>query len=505
MNAPIIYEPSEWQRAYHATTAMGIREVLGGGSAGPGKTTCLLNDCNDQIAIEHERCANKRHRHHQAWGASKGWALHLRRTRTMLDQTIQNSHRLFKSMDSGASWNEQKTTWTFSSGFKYQFGHCKDPNDFQAYYSSEFSAIYFDELNQFLENQYNQICSRLRSSDPVLSLMLKIRAMTNPFQAHDGGETFVMRDPRWVFKRFVEPDPQGNVVRWRKIKMSDGTVERAGILFMPARLEHNPDPAFRRRYELNLRTMPKHIQKALLDGDWNVTEGSFFSEYWDATLHICKPFKVPSDWRFFRSMDWGYKAPGVIHWWAIDDDGTLFCIKELRFQGKTDIEVAAMVRAIEEILGLWHKNESLITGPADTQLWEQRGGAGKSMGEVFREAGVPWVRADKKSRITNAQHLIKRLRDHDDGTKIPGIVFFSSCKYIINTLPAIQTSAHNSEEPADGGDDHALDSVLYGCAYASKGRGAIPPKRVPRDEWEDEEGGRDTMRSGRHGYGQELC
>lgn len=511
---PILYEPSPWQRAFHSTAAMGIREVLGGGAAGPGKTTALLNDCNDQIAIEHERCAGiedpvtgkkRPHKHQLQWGTSTGWALHLRRTRTMLEQTIAKSKLLFKAIDPGADWNEQKSTWTFSSGFKYQFGHCKDPDDYLQYYSSEFSWIGFDELTQFLESQYMQIGSRLRSSDPVLSLMLRIRSMTNPFQKQEGSEVFVTRDPRWVWKRFVEPDPKGNVVRWRKIQMSDGTFERSGILYMPARLEHNPDKEFRRKYEINLRTMPIHIQAALLKGDWNVTEGSFFAEYWREDLHVCKPFTPSKDWRYFRSMDWGFKAPGVIHWWALDDDDTLWCIKEFKFQGKTDVEVAAAVRAIEETLGLWDGEESLITGPADNQLWEQRGSATKSMGHVFAEKGVPWVKADKRSRITNAGHVIKRLRDHDDGTKVPGLVFFSSCRYIISTLPSVQTSPHNSEEPADGGDDHAIDSVFYGVAYASKGKGAVPPKRTVKDEWEQEDGGRDTLRKGRYGYGQELC
>jgi len=143
----------------------------------------------------------------------------------------------------------------------------------------------------------------------------------------------------------------------------------------------------------------------------------------------------------------GFKAPGVIHWWALDDDNTLYCIKELKFQGKTDAEVAAMVQAVEITLDLWDekRDESRITGVADTQLWEQRGDSGKNKAEVFRERGVPWRPADKKSKATNAGHLIKRLVDHDMGTKTPGIVFFNTCKYIIAVLPAIQTSVHSSE------------------------------------------------------------
>lgn len=507
MTEDVLYKPSEWQRRYHATTAMGINEVLGAGSAGPGKTVALTNDCNDQIIVEHERCENKRHKHHIQWGASKGWALHLRRTRLNLEQTIALARSIFTSLDPGAQWNEQKSTWTFSSGFKYQFGHCKDPNDWESFSSYNLSALFFDELTEFNEEQYDQICRRVRSSDPVLKLMLKIRSMSNPLMRRTIASDFVVNDPNWVRRRFVDAAPEGNVVFKRKLVRRDGSVGWHKWLYMPAKLQDNPDKEFVQQYELNLLNSPPHIRAALLEGDWYVTAGSFFAPYWNKSLHVCEPFKVPGDWRFFRSMDWGFKAPGVIHWWALDDDNTLYCIKELKFQGKTDAEVAAMVQAVEITLDLWDekRDESRITGVADTQLWEQRGDSGKNKAEVFRERGVPWRPADKKSKATNAGHLIKRLVDHDMGTKTPGIVFFNTCKYIIAVLPAIQTSVHSSEEPADGGEDHPMDSTLYAAAFASKGKGAIPPKREPKDEWEEEDEKVNNERRGRHGYGQELC
>lgn len=470
-------------------------------------TTALLYDAVDQITVEHERCASPKHKHHQAWGDSTGWALHLRRTTKQLVQTIRLSQRAFRAIDPGAQWNEQQTTWTFSSGYRYQFGHCKDPNDWESFMSSAFSAIYFDELTAFNEEQYDQITTRLRSDDPVLSLMLKVRSMSNPLMRKEGGEQFVVNDPHWVRKRFVDPHPKGDVIHWKKIQMSDGTTEKVGWLYMPARLSDNPNKAFVRQYEITLREQKPHIRQALLEGDWYVTAGSFFAEYWKRSLHVCKPFKCPRDWRFFRSMDWGFKAPGVIHWYAMDEDETLYVIRELKFQGKLASEVAAMVQVVETDLGLWDESrrESRITGVADTQLWEQRGQSGKNMGEEFAAKGVRWRRADKKNRQTNAGHIIKRLADHDDETKTPGVLFFESCTYIIQTLPAIQTSVDNSEEPQSGGDDHAYDGFSYGVAFASRGRLGIPETAKLREPWEYDDETALTSRRGRHGYGQELC
>lgn len=504
----ILYRPSPWQARFHKTTEWGIHEVLGAGSAGPGKTTCLIHDIIDQLTVEHERCQNPKHPHHIAWGTSKGWALHLRRTRLNLEQTISICKRVFKQLDPNVEWNEARSTFTFASGFKYQFGHCKDPNDWENYLSFELSALYFDELTAFLEEQYDQICTRVRSSDPVLSRMLKIRSMSNPLMRHEGGEQVVMRgNPNWVRDRFVKRNPAGNEVFKKKLVRGDGTVEWHKWLYMPAKLRDNPDAAFVRQYELNLLNSPTHIRKALLDGDWFVTAGSFFAEYWDEKLHICEPFKCPKDGRFFRSMDWGYKNFGCIHWYFMDDDETLFVIKEMKFKGKLAGEVAAMVKEVEKNLHLWdeRRNESLIEGVADTQLWEMRGQHSENMGEVFRRKGVGWHRADKKSRQANAQHIIKRLSDHDERTKTPGLVFFKNCGYILETLPAIQTSVTNSEEPADGGDDHGYDSLAYGVAYASRGRVGIPAKREPKEPWEEDDENVHTGRRGRHGYGQELC
>ena len=510
MTEEVLYKPSDWQQRFHDTARMGINEVLGAGSAGPGKTFCLLMDIVDQITIEHERCANKKHKHWHEWGTSTGWALHLRRTVKMLKQTIVLSHRMFRAIDPGATWNENETTWTFSSGFRYQFGHCKDPNDWEQYMSFEFSAIYFDELTAFDEEQYDQICTRLRSTDPVLSLMLRVRAMSNPLMRKEGDDTYTVKNVHWVRDRFVKPCREGNVVFKRKLTRSDGTHAYTRWCYMPARLKDNPNKDFVAQYELQLLKQPAHIRAALLDGDWFVTPGSFFAEYWRARMHVVEPFpvKASTGWRIFRSMDWGFKAPGCLHWWALDDEDTLYCIKELRFQGKLVGEVAATIEVIETAMGLWDEKSgtSRITGPADTQIWEQRGQGGKCIADQFGDKGIQWTKADKKSRQTNAQHIIKRLTNHEEETKVPGIVFFKSCSWIVEVLPGIQTSKDSSEEPADGGDDHPYDSTAYAAAYASRGKAAIPPVRPLKSEWDDEEEmPKDRARAGRLGYGQELC
>lgn len=490
------YKPSEWGQIFHA---LDQDEVLGAGAAGPGKSWVLLMDPTPQIQVEADRC-HEEHPHYHS-GHSKGWALHLRRTRPMLEQTIVRSKTIFRRMDPGARFQEQNTTWVFSSGYHYQFGHCKDPGDWEIYMSSEYTWIGFDELVQFEQEQYEQIKLRLRTSDPVLKHMLRLRAVTNPLMRTDGNERIAVRDPYWVRKYFVDPAPTGRTTLKKKVKMRDGRVKWHTRIYLPATLWDNPDPEFVEQYETKLQGAKPHIRKALLYGDWYVTAGSFYGDAWNNTVHVVKPFTIPMHWRRFRSMDWGFKTHGIIGWFAMDEEDNLILTKELLFIGKHDSEIAEEIRDIEEDMGLWRGNKSLLRGPADTQLWEQRGERVKSKAATFQEMGVQWVPADKKpgSRKRSAQLLIKRLSDHGDYRTYPGFCVFNTCTYVIRTLPGIGTSVEDLEAPAKGGDDHGHDMIMYGCSYASSG--TVRTDTLP---WFDDEPlpQSENESRGNYGYGQ---
>jgi hypothetical protein len=363
--------------------------------------------------------------------------------------------------------------------------------------SNEYSWIGFDELVQFEKEQYDQISGRLRTSDPVLRNMLKIRACTNPVSMRSDNDNITISDPQWVRKYFVEPAPEGRKVLRKKLVRKGGETIYWDRMYLPATLYDNPDPQFVKDYEATLLSKPSHIRQALLYGDWWVSAGSFYGEAWNRALHVCKPFKIPDSWPRFRSMDWGFKAPGVVLWWTMDEEGNLYCEREYTFQGKTDVDVAARIKDVETLEGLWKFGGSTLTGPADDQLWEQRGSATMAMADVFAHHGVHWVRADKKSRRSNAQRLLKRLQDHHRGTTTPGIVFFESCVQTIKTLPGIQTAANDPECPADGGEDHWHDAVLYAVAYASRGRTGLVARSSDDDDYQADQ----PRNFGRDGYG----
>jgi len=470
-----IYTPSVWGKTYHS---LPYREALGAGSAGPGKSLVLLWEPLHQIMVEHDRSTNKRHPHYITPGDSVGWALHLRRTMPELDETLARAHRWFPQVDPGVRWDSNRHTFHFSSGYRYQFGHCQQSEDYTRYMSQQFTMLCFDELTTFEEEQYQQLDTRLRSADPVLRHMLKNRSMSNPFMGKSKAAAhFTVKNPHWVRDYFVKPAPNGSTVLKKKITRADGTTEWRERIYLKATLFDNPDKEYVRQYEVTLLDKPPHIRQALLYGNWWVTVGSFHGDDWNERLHTCEPFHVSDDWKQFRSMDWGFKAPGCVYWWAMSPEGTLFCTSEMTFQGKLAEEVADMVKGKEIAKDLWYGGKSRIQGVADTQLWEKRGDSTITKADIFLRKGVPWLPADKVSREHNAQLLSARLRDHKHGTQEPGIVFFKGCGKAIESVPGIESDPANLECPLDGGDDHWYDAILYACAYASRGTAGLQKPR----------------------------
>lgn len=476
----------------------------------------LLTDPLEQVWVEHIRCQQGDipeafpgdvkaaiKENPLRWGYSEGWALHLRRTLTRLGETIERAHRMFPLIDPDVDWNEKKSIFTFSSGFKYQFGHCKDRNDYMNYLGQQYTHIGFDELIEFMKKQYDFICSRNRTGDPVLRLMLKKRSMSNPKMADNKGENIEIDDPGWVKRYFVDPAPEGNKILRRKIILKSGEVTHVDRIYLPATLYDNPDKDFVRQYEIELRSKPKHIQECYLFGRWDSVVGSFFEDSWNPDIHRCRPFKIPQHWPIFRALDWGYVSHGNLGYYALDPGlDTLYKFWECTFQRKSVPDfVKNVMRPFEEANKLWDPFAgSRIYGPADTQIWEEKGDAALSKYQQFVQNGVDWCYADKRSREDNAQRIHERLIAHENFSRPPKLIIFENCKSTLQVLPAMQTDVNHPTEPAKGGFDHPYDETSYACAYIH-GRIIDPPNYKGRVVKEDDDEERDATR-GSFGYWQ---
>lgn len=166
-------------------------ELLYGGQAGGGKSDALLMGALQYVEEKHIPEDENRLTYD---------CLILRRTLDDLEMPNAILDRakqwLLPFEDMGlVYYRDIKKQFRFSSGATITFRYLAHNNDLNKYQGAEFQYVAFDELTQFLENQYNYLHSRLRKTEDN-PIPLRMRAGSNP-----GG---VGHD--WVKKKFVDED-----------------------------------------------------------------------------------------------------------------------------------------------------------------------------------------------------------------------------------------------------------------------------------------------------------
>jgi hypothetical protein len=269
-----------------------------------------------------------------------------------------------------------------------------------------------------------------------------VRATCNPFGKGHGA----------VKERFKLGEggvPSGQVIRLDGEKPR--VAIRSTIFENKILLENDPD------YLDTLRALKDpNRRKAWLEGDWDIHVGSFLEGVWDAKRHVVQPFAIPSTWKVWKSMDWGYARPYACYWMAMDPDGVHYIWRELYGMGEKANEgsredaakVARKIKAIEqhdERLGYEYRMNL-----ADPAIFSKIG-ADRSIGQIFRETGVKWQEAwnAKGSRVNGAQEIIRLLAE--DKLKV-----FSTCKHWIRTVPSLPPDDDNPEDVDTDSEDHCF-------------------------------------------------
>jgi predicted phage terminase large subunit-like protein len=302
----VVWEPNPGpQTQFLASTAT---ELLFGGAGGGGKSAGITALPTRWVHIPQFR------------------ALTLRRETTQLQDLIDKSWALYPRTFPGVRYNANEHAWTFPSGARLRFNHCKEESDKYDYQGQEFQLITFDELTHFTLTQYLEIASRLRSATPGLPRYL--RSTSNP-----GGAGHA-----WVFTRWgawLNPDfeAEGLVPRFApdgrklppaapgqvlwvlstnegEVYVPKGTPGAMSRQFIPALLKDNPkllanDP----NYEAKLNQLDPVRRAQLRDGNWLAATGKklYFDRSWvgdpiDAAV-------LPPTLRWVRAWDLAATAP----------------------------------------------------------------------------------------------------------------------------------------------------------------------------------------------------
>ncbi|MCS7084464.1 MAG: terminase family protein [Bacteroidia bacterium] len=449
-----------------------VDEILYGGAAGGGKSSWLLGDFAQDVPRP---------------GGENWHGILFRRTYGQLEDLIQQSLDLypkwFDPENKGlVKWMAGEKTWRWANGATLKMRYAEHEDDWIQYQGHSYCWIGFDELTSWpTPTIYLRMKARLRSGDPRHKYR-RIRATANP-----GGPGHV-----WVMNYFrIAEYPNGGTV------LHD-PVSGMKRLYIKARVTDNKklllaDPLYPKRLEA-LGT--PELVRAWLEGDWDVVQGAYFTEF-DPRKHVITYPLIPPYWTKFRAMDWGAAAPFAVLWIAVSDGqptlcgrvfpkGALIVYREwygarqgINKDGNLTGNVGLKLSAEEVAFGILERDngETLDDAVIDPAAFIQNGGI--SIAEAMARAtdGKLMFRKGDNKRIPGWQSIRDRLRGGVEG---PMLYIAETCENLIRQL---KTAQHDEQKPEDVDtdiEDHAIDALRYGCmarpwvSEERKGASAVP-------------------------------
>lgn len=434
MGAPdriVVWKPQPGPQTKLLTCPETISEVFYGGARGGGKTDGVLG-----------RFIGRAHRY-----GENASGIMLRRERTQLIDTIERARQLYIPL--GCTFEAHPPRFRFPNGARLLMAYLERDTDAEAYQGHSYTDVCVEELGNFPNAApVKKMMATLRSAQGVPTQFI---ATGNP-----GGPGH-----QWVRARYIDPAPLGYEV----ITDPDTGLTR---VYIPARVGDNQallsaDPQYVAR--LKASGSPELV-RAWLDGDWTVIAGAFFPEF-TLQRHVRKAFQIPAHWTRFRAMDWGSARPFCVLWFAVSDGslsgvprGALVCYRE--WYGSTGEPNVGLKMTAEEVareILARERGDTIVYGVIDPAAFNSDGGP--SIAERMRGLGCHWDRADN-ARVARVgaqggwDQVRARLKDD-------ALILFDCCKDLIRTLPALQHDPNKLEDVDTDAEDHAPDTLRYGC------------------------------------------
>lgn len=300
--------------------------------------------------------------------------------------------------------------------------------------STEFDLIFVQEATELTEEDWETLITRLRSGG------LEFQQI--------GGD--------------CNPDRAGH---WLNQRCLDGRTKRIVTTH-----EDNPvffDPVTKTWTEAGISYLKKLDKLSgarklrLRDGKWASAEGLVYDSFVPA-LHVVDRFKVPDDWSWVWSVDFGFTNPFVWQEWAIDPDGKAYLHREIY---KTRSMVVDLAKQISR----------LVRGmPRPLAVVCDHDAEGRAVLE--RELGIKTTAACKRIR-EGIQAVQARLTPAEDGS--PRLFFMRGALVERDQELVSAKKPTCTEEEVDGyvwqsdlrkdlpvkEDDHGMDCMRYLCAY----------------------------------------
>lgn len=372
-----------------------------------------------------------------------------------------------------ASYNGTNHLMVFTNGSEIKFGHWSGDQSESEYQGQQYDVLFIDEATQFSERSFNYLGSCIRGTNDFPK---RVYLTCNP-----GGVGH-----RWVKRLFIDKDyktgssnPEENEDP-KDYNFIFATVEDNKFL-----LDSSP------MYLKQLAMMPEDLKRAHRYGDWDAIGGNYFKEFSSVT-HSMKPFKVPGHWTRYRSFDYGLDMFACF-WWAVDEDGRAWCIREFEHKG------LIVQDAAKEILDHTLPGEKIEITYAPPDMWNRQKDTGRTMAEIFMLNHVPIVKSDNNrvqghmmmkemmAPLPLKDRFVKSLFPEGKApATLPGLMFFDTCKEVMADIRDIQADETNPNDCAKQPHDvtHSIDGCRYFCI--SRTMRAFIPDPLPVEDDMDE-------------------
>jgi hypothetical protein len=321
--------------------------------------------------------------------------------------------------------------------------YCENLADATRRQGGQYQYLMFDELNLLNPDAVSFLESRLRSGRRDLPV-LGLRATANPGGPSHGA----------VRARFIEATNYGQHV----ITDAGGRTLR----FIPSSSVDNPH--LNAEYITHLNALPETMRRAMRDGDWDAFSGQVYRQL-RHDRHVLQPIPLPTGWRRYCAVDWGYTAPWAVLWAAVDEDGRVWCYRELYAPEVGESEQARRILAAEA------PDEHIVTRFADDALWTVRGDA-LAISDAYAQEGVHLTKAGKGpgSRISGLQRIHTYLDEApacphhraQGWDTCPKLHMFSPLQNLFRELRDLPYATKGNPEDADtAASDHLYDCLRY--------------------------------------------
>lgn len=341
------------------------------------------------------------------------------------------------------------------NGSTITFGHLQHPDSISQYQGVEYEDIAVDEITHHPEDTFKELRSSNRTIHPTISPKMLLTG--NP-----GGVGH-----QWVKRIFID----------KEFLPNENPDDYA---FLQAKVYDNYFFANDVEYLSKLQALPEKLRKAYLEGDWDIFEGQFFSE-WRQGIHTVDFISPIPEYRKYITFDYGRTNPFALYWAYVDYDSHVWIYREYYATGKDARENAMEVLkrcALDPVNPTTGNKYESIIAPPDVFAHQ---GNDMTIAELIENTGlgplVPSGGQTKGSRKAKWALMHEYLRWDDYNA--PRLKFYKPLNpNAIRTIPSLIHDEKNVEDLDTTGEDHSADAIAQLLTFLHEEKTPEPKSNV---------------------------